>query len=1149
MDTEREALLVVREVVTRRLVTVMDVRSRFEEWRQRRSQGVEEEFIDFLVARGTLAAAHKQRIVIALAMADHKDAKAEENIRTMVLGTPAPTPPPATTPAPAEPRRSASGRIAPPAMSDKQWGEAGASASRRVARPSSHEIPAMRAPGSTVPGSNTPGPAGATPPPAYAQTSKTPPEAETEGEVELVTPGGVPVGLEPPVGTRLGTYELLEVVGRGGMGTVFKARVHPSLEVVAVKVLGGSDRKPSSGRRARFRREILATARLNHPNVVRVRDAGHAGPVEFMAMELVEGDDLERALASGKLALEERMSLGAQVVAGVAHAHERGVIHRDLKPQNVLLDSNGVPKVVDFGLAKIEEEDNRLTRTGSALGTPFYMAPEQFTGASTVDARADVFSLGVLLYELLTTERPFKGVNAVEVADRVRNHEPTAPSYMIAGIPKSVDAVIARAMAKKPDERYANAGELHADLEKARAGEQTQARAPGPTQKIAKAAGAYRAPAIGFFVACLLFIPLVFFAKGRSGGEGPVPVVPAVPVVPPGPGPTPQPGVPLPPAQPPGPGPVISPTTPPTTPPAARIEPGAQSAIEKARAALDAVPPPAALDLSSEPDETANVAVELELAWFAPISVGDLARARAGVEAAKAISPGVRAELLRELSLLDKLRALVLCFARLDPGALGDRIDAWGGARDIGRYPRVLDDETLDLRAESHVSCVRPLALASETLAHATGDDSISKRALAVLAVARGEPLPTGLRAEDAKTLLALASWREGARGAVKAARERTAKAEWDALLREGDPEAWATRAAGTAFFAEQRRAWTLLAAERLGVEKLLGATLDTTQNRVRWEAHFLGFDVAFVATSVRIDRGAEGLDLAGVRLRLDAGKARGCAAVLDGVKGHVTFALGRHVLLLDGTTRPNATVGGVEVGGDDTRPDWSGVRRLDATFFERDPTRVVDQGSPVVIFKLDKLRLAKVPLDTSAPPSTPTIELSLEDARLRSLEVTAVRGAIENALPKLAGVKLPRLVERRSESGRVLRDETDRLAGLRLEGRPGTWKTLADGALEATGPARLVALVPVDAGAAVLGLDASPGVSLGFGEPGFAAPATAKGTYRRLSLVAGPATDGLTVDELLRVAAPRTKGPRSLVIDVAAGARAAVKGLKILAD
>jgi serine/threonine protein kinase len=486
LDQEREALIVVREVVQRRILGAREVRSHYVTWREERGRGNAASFLDHLVAKRAIEPVMREMLLLQVSMASDPDAQAEQKIRTLVLDPPEPaaTPPATTPPQPLQP--TLDGRLVP------------------ARHPSARLVHSH----GDTPGAALPRPRGETPPSAS-------PRPKDDGEVELITPGGVPVGSEPPVGTRLGRYELLEVAGRGGMGTVFKARIHPSEEVCAVKVLGGPERMPGTSRRARFRREIMATARLDHENVVRVRDAGHAGGIEFMVMDFVEGEGLERLLAKGSLTLEQRLEILVGVAAGVAHAHERGVIHRDLKPQNVLVDAVHIPRVVDFGLAKIEEQESGLTRTGASLGTPFYMAPEQFMGASQVGPKADVFSLGVMLYELITLERPFQGASSVEVADKVRNTEPPAPSTKNPHASKDLDAVCFRAIEKSQDRRYANAGEFLADLEAALAGNKVSARVARPTEKILKAAKAYRAPASGFLVACAIFVPLIIVLATR----------------------------------------------------------------------------------------------------------------------------------------------------------------------------------------------------------------------------------------------------------------------------------------------------------------------------------------------------------------------------------------------------------------------------------------------------------------------------------------------------------------------------------------------------------------------------------------------------------------------------------------------------------
>jgi hypothetical protein len=287
---------------------------------------------------------------------------------------------------------------------------------------------------------------------------------------EVPLEGALDENGEPPVGAKLGPYLVVGPLGRGGMAAVLRVKDTRSGLDLAMKVLTAGGRPGAEKRRARFRREVRAVMRLDHPNVIKIRDSGRSGPIDFLVMDLVEGEDFEKTLARNRFALGKRLDIMERVVRAVAHAHERGVIHRDLKPQNVLLDESGDPRVVDFGLAKVEDDEFSLTKTNTALGTPFYMAPEQHRNAKGIDHRSDIFSLGVMLYEVATGERPFTGETAIEVGHKVLTVDPPPPSSLKAEVPTGIDEIVAKAMEKDPAHRYQAAGILVDDLARVRAG-------------------------------------------------------------------------------------------------------------------------------------------------------------------------------------------------------------------------------------------------------------------------------------------------------------------------------------------------------------------------------------------------------------------------------------------------------------------------------------------------------------------------------------------------------------------------------------------------------------------------------------------------------------------------------------------------------
>jgi tRNA A-37 threonylcarbamoyl transferase component Bud32/dienelactone hydrolase len=280
-------------------------------------------------------------------------------------------------------------------------------------------------------------------------------------------------------GETLGHCRILDRLGAGGMGEVYLAEDTNLKRRIALKVLPPQF-AASSERLKRFQFEAEAIAALNHPNIVTVYSVEEAAdssgqPVRFLTMELVEGNRLDDTIPAEGLPLEKFFDFALQLVAGVAAAHARGVIHRDLKPSNIMIAADGRLKILDFGLAKLcdpldhagqdpEDLPTALqTELGKVLGTPAYMAPEQAEGA-VVDARADVFALGAVLFELLTGSRPFLGESAASVQAAILTSDPRPPSELRAGLPTPISELILRCLNRDPEARFASAGELEAEL-------------------------------------------------------------------------------------------------------------------------------------------------------------------------------------------------------------------------------------------------------------------------------------------------------------------------------------------------------------------------------------------------------------------------------------------------------------------------------------------------------------------------------------------------------------------------------------------------------------------------------------------------------------------------------------------------------------
>jgi eukaryotic-like serine/threonine-protein kinase len=280
---------------------------------------------------------------------------------------------------------------------------------------------------------------------------------------------------------RLGNYELLEELGRGGMGVVYRARQAGLDRVVAVKViLAGEHAGPEEV--ARFRTEAKAAARLQHPNVVQIHEVEEQDGRPYLALEYVDGGSLHKKLAGGPLPPRQAAELVEALARAMHYAHQRGVIHRDLKPANVLLTADGVPKVSDFGLAKrLREAEGATTAgrtpTGAVLGTPSYMPPEQAWGMpGEVGPAADVYALGAILYEALTGRPPFQAASVLEVLEQVWSQEPVAPTRLQPRLPRDLETVCLKCLEKEPVRRYASAEALAEDLRRYLAGEPVQAR-------------------------------------------------------------------------------------------------------------------------------------------------------------------------------------------------------------------------------------------------------------------------------------------------------------------------------------------------------------------------------------------------------------------------------------------------------------------------------------------------------------------------------------------------------------------------------------------------------------------------------------------------------------------------------------------------
>ena len=260
-------------------------------------------------------------------------------------------------------------------------------------------------------------------------------------------------------------YELIELIGRGGMANVYKAKCHRLNRMVAVKILK-SDLADNAEFRRRFRDESRAVAQLSHANIVSVYDVSRSDDMEYIVMELIDGITLKQYMERrGQMDWREALHFVTQIMRALSHAHSRGIIHRDIKPQNIMVLRDGSVKVADFGIACLADAAQTLTQ--EALGSVHYISPEQARG-DRIDARSDIYSSGVVLYEMLTGRLPFEGDSAVSVAIQHLSSVPLSPRDINENVPEALELICMKAMNPNPDRRYASAEAMLEDLEKFR---------------------------------------------------------------------------------------------------------------------------------------------------------------------------------------------------------------------------------------------------------------------------------------------------------------------------------------------------------------------------------------------------------------------------------------------------------------------------------------------------------------------------------------------------------------------------------------------------------------------------------------------------------------------------------------------------------
>ena len=304
-----------------------------------------------------------------------------------------------------------------------------------------------------------------------------------------------------------GNYELLGEISRGSFGVVYKARQAGLDRIVALKVLLDGTHA-SKETVERFHREAKSVARLKHPNVVPIYDIGTWDGHHYFAMEFIEGHPLSAHILARDLQISAALRIAEQVADALECAHKAGIIHRDIKPSNIIIDRRGEPHITDFGLAKQVDIDNKYTMSGTTLGTPAYMPPEQARGQlEKIDGSSDVYALGTVLYEMLTGVTPFSGRSLLEVVVAVINEPVAPPRQLNPKIHRDVQTIVLKCLEKEPKSRYASAADLRDDLRRFRSGEAILARPAGIFSRLgrfAKRRGLYIATAAGVLLTMAL---------------------------------------------------------------------------------------------------------------------------------------------------------------------------------------------------------------------------------------------------------------------------------------------------------------------------------------------------------------------------------------------------------------------------------------------------------------------------------------------------------------------------------------------------------------------------------------------------------------------------------------------------------------------
>jgi serine/threonine-protein kinase len=306
-------------------------------------------------------------------------------------------------------------------------------------------------------------------------------QSELEADSDLAAQESIGFG-------RLSRYELVEEIARGGMGVVYRARDTTLSRTVALKMIV-TGQFASEREVKRFRAEAEAAARLDHSNIVPIYEVGEEDGRPFFSMKFMEGGTLTARLAGGKSPFTQREAAGllVKIARAVHHAHQHAILHRDIKPGNILLDANGEPHVSDFGLAKSLDSGDKLTLSGAMLGSPSYMSPEQAAGHSErLTTASDTYSLGALLYELITGRPPFQAATPLATMEKVLREEPPRPRALRAEIDRDLETICLKCLEKEPSRRYGSAETLADDLERWLRHEPIRARPSKPIERLRK---------------------------------------------------------------------------------------------------------------------------------------------------------------------------------------------------------------------------------------------------------------------------------------------------------------------------------------------------------------------------------------------------------------------------------------------------------------------------------------------------------------------------------------------------------------------------------------------------------------------------------------------------------------------------------------